>query len=244
MTLHVIPAERLRSFGSGVFQKAGVPPEDAATVAEILVEANLRGVDTHGIYLSNVYVRRLQKGLINPSPKFHFEKRRAGMGILDADFSLGQLSTLEAARKAVELARDAGVGVVSVKNSNHFGAAAYYGEYCAKQDCIGLVMSDGECDVIPFGGREKFLGTNPICCCIPAGAYPGFCMDMATSEVAFGKVRAAAEAGKTKAGYRCGQSVCGCPHEWSEGVCRRLNDRDPLESSDRDALRCPYRPEI
>jgi ureidoglycolate dehydrogenase (NAD+) len=194
--LHVISAERLRTFGEGVFRKAGVPAKDAKTVAEILVEANLRGVDTHGIYLANLYVRRLQKGLINPRPRFRFEKRRAGVGILDADFSLGQLSTLEAARKAVEMAREAGVGIVAVKNSNHFGAAAYYAEYCAKRNCIGLVMSDGECDVIPFGGREKFLGTNPICCCVPSGNHPWFCMDMATSEVAFGKVRAAAEAGK------------------------------------------------
>jgi ureidoglycolate dehydrogenase (NAD+) len=195
-TPHLIPAERLRTFGQGVFRKAGVPAEDAKTVAEILVEANLRGVDTHGIYLANLYVRRLRKGLVNPTPRFRFEKRRGGVGILDADFSLGQLSALEAARKAVEMAREAGVGIVAVKNSNHFGAAAYYAEYCAKRDCIGLVMSDGECDVIPFGGREKFLGTNPICCCVPSGNHPWFCMDMATSEVAFGKVRAAAEAGK------------------------------------------------
>jgi LDH2 family malate/lactate/ureidoglycolate dehydrogenase len=193
---YLIPAEQLRNFGEGIFQKAGVPREDAKTVAEILVEANLRGVDTHGIYLINLYARRLQKGLINPTPRFRFEKKRAGVGILDADFSLGQLSTLEAARKAVEMAQAAGIGSVAVKNSNHFGAAAYYAEYCARRDCIGLVMSDGECDVIPFGGREKFLGTNPLCCCIPAGSYPWFCMDMATSEVAFGKVRAAAEGGK------------------------------------------------
>ncbi len=193
----MIPAQELISFGEGVFQKVGVPREDARRVSEILVEANLRGVDTHGIYLANLYVRRLQKGLINPTPRFHFERKRTGVGILDADFSLGQLSTLEAARKAVEMAQETGIGVVAVKNSNHFGAAAYYAEYCAKRDCIGLVMSDGECDVIPFGGREKFLGTNPICCCIPAETYPWFCMDMATSEVAFGKVRAAAESGKS-----------------------------------------------
>jgi ureidoglycolate dehydrogenase (NAD+) len=197
MARYLIPAEKLRAFGGGVFQKVGVPKEDAKTVAEILVESNLRGIDTHGIYLCNLYARRLEKGLINPTPRFSFEKKRAGVAVLDADFSLGQLSTLEAARKAVELARGAGTGIVAVKNSNHFGAAAYYAEYCAKQDCIGLVMSDGECDVIPFGGRDKFLGTNPICCCIPAGEYPWFCMDMATSEVAFGKVRAAAEASKS-----------------------------------------------
>ena len=193
----LIAAGALRAFGKGVLQKVGVPEKDAKIVAEILVESNLRGIDTHGIYHSNLYVRRLEKGLINPNPRFSFERKRSGVGILDADFSLGQVSTLEAARKAVELAQEAGTGIVAVRNSNHFGAAAYYAEYCAKQDCIGMVMSDGECDVIPFGGRDKFMGTNPICCCVPAGTYPWFCMDMATSEVAFGKVRGAAEAGKT-----------------------------------------------
>ena len=116
---------------------------------------------------------------------------------MDADFSLGQPATMEAARQAVALAKDAGIGLVTVKNSNHFGTASYYAEYIAGQGCIGLVVCDGECDVIPFGGREKFFGTDPICCCVPSQNQPWFCMDMATSEVAFGKVRAAAEAGQT-----------------------------------------------
>jgi ureidoglycolate dehydrogenase (NAD+) len=193
----VIAAERLREFGEAIFQSVGVSAQHAHETAQSLVDANLRGIDTHGIYLTNLYARRLEKRLFNPNPEFRFEKRRAGVGILDADFSMGQPATLEAARKAVELAKDAGVGIVTLKNSNHFGTAAYYAEYMAGQDCIGLVMSDGECDVIPFGGREKFSGTNPICCCVPSGKKPWFCMDMATSEVAFGKVRAAAEAGKS-----------------------------------------------
>lgn len=193
----LIPTESLQEFGQAIFQKVRVPEQHAKETAEILVDANLRGIDTHGIYLSNLYARRLEKLLINPHPEFHFEKKRAGVGVLDADFSLGQPATLEAARYAVQMAKDAGVGIVTVKNSNHFGAAAYYGEFIASQDCIGLVMSDGECDVIPFGGREKFLGTNPICCCVPSEHQPWFCMDMATSEVAFGKVRAAAEAGQS-----------------------------------------------
>jgi len=138
MDPYLIPAEKLRAFGEGVFQRVNVPKKDAKIVAEILVESNLRGIDTHGIYLSNLYVRRLKQGLINPTPQFSFERNRVGVGILDADFSLGQLSTLEAAQKAVELAQEAGLGIVAVKNSNHFGAAAYCAECCAKQDCIGL----------------------------------------------------------------------------------------------------------
>ena len=193
---HRIHAEALKKFGEEILQKVGVPQQHAMETADILVDANLRGIDTHGIYLCNLYARRLEKNLINPSPKFRFEKKRSGVGILDADFSLGQPATLEAARLAVQLAKDAGVGVVTVKNSNHFGAAAYYAEFIASHDCIGLAMCDGECDVIPFGGREKFLGTDPICFCAPSKIRPWFCMDMATSEVAFGKVRAAAEAGQ------------------------------------------------
>jgi ureidoglycolate dehydrogenase (NAD+) len=192
-----IQAEELQKFGEEILQKVGVRQQHAKETADILVDANLRGIDTHGIYLCNLYARRLEKKLINPSPEFNFEKKRSGVGILDADFSLGQPATMEAARQAVALARDAGIGVVAVKNSNHFGTAAYYAEYIAGQDCIGLVMCDGECDVIPFGGREKFFGTDPICCCAPSQNQPWFCMDMATSEVAFGKVRAAAEAGQT-----------------------------------------------
>ncbi|MFH1539924.1 MAG: Ldh family oxidoreductase [bacterium] len=191
-----IPAEKLRGFAGAVLAKAGVPEGDAAKVAEILVDANLRGVDTHGVYLVNLYARRIEKGLINPKPKFAFERPRAAVGLLDADFSLGQLSAFEATRRAVEMAKECGAATVFVKNSNHFGAAAYYTEYCAENDCIGVALSNGECDVVPFGGREKFMGTNPLSVCVPAGKYPNFCMDMATSEVAFGKVRAAAEAGQ------------------------------------------------
>jgi len=192
----VVPAEKLREWGAAIFQKVGVAKDQAEKVAEILVESNLRGVDTHGIYLANLYARRLQKGLMNPKPQIQFEKRRAGVGILDGDYGLGQWITYQASLRAIELARDAGVGVVAVKNSNHFGAAAYYTMLMAQNDCIGIVLSDGECDVVPFGGREKFLGTDPISVCIPADKAPWFCLDMATSEVAFGKIRAAAEAGK------------------------------------------------
>lgn len=191
-----IPAEKLREFGGAVLAKAGVPEADAARVAEILVDANLRGVDTHGIYLVNLYARRIEKGLINPTPEFRFEKLRAAVGVLDADFSLGQLSAFEATRRVIEMAKECGTATVFVKNSNHFGAAAYYTEFCAKNDCIGIALSNGECDVAPFGGREKFMGTNPLSVCVPAGGQPDFLMDMATSEVAFGKVRAAAEAGQ------------------------------------------------
>jgi len=189
-------AEQLREWGSEILLKVGVPKDDAVTAARVLVEANLRGVDTHGIYLINLYSRRIKKGLINPKPKMQFEKSRAGTGVLDADTALGQLSTIRAMDHAIDMARETGSGTVVVKRANHFGTAAYYTELAAERDMIGIVMCHGETDVVLFGAQKPFLGTNPYSICVPAGRHRSFVMDMATSEVAAGKVRAAREAGR------------------------------------------------
>lgn len=191
-----IPAAQLIEFGQAILCKVGVPDADARKVAEILVESNLRGVDTHGIYLVNLYSRRIEKGLVNTKPEMKFEKSRAAVGILDADTALGQLATLHAMELAIGMARECGSGTVLVKRSTHFGAGAYYTNFAAGQDMIGILMSQSETDVVLFGGKKPYLGTNPYSVAIPAGKHPPFLMDMATSEVAFGKVRAAAEAGQ------------------------------------------------
>ncbi|MCG3198342.1 MAG: Ldh family oxidoreductase [Candidatus Omnitrophica bacterium] len=193
----IIPAPKLVDFGAEILSKVGVPEGDARKVAEILVESNLRGVDTHGIYLVNLYSKRIEKGLVNPSPSMKFEKTRAATGVLDADTALGQLATLRAMEHAMEMARACGSGTVLVKRSTHFGAGAYYTNYAAEHDMIGILMSQSETDVVLFGGKKPYLGTNPYSVAIPAGKHKPFLMDMATSEVAFGKVRAAAEAGQT-----------------------------------------------
>lgn len=190
-----IPADQLIAFGQAILQKVGIPESDASTVARILVESNLRGVDTHGIYLVNLYSKRIEKGLVNQNPNMRFEKKRSAVGLLDADTALGQLATLRAMREAIAMAREAGSGTVLVKRSTHFGAGAYYTQYAAEQGFIGILMAQSETDVVLFGGKKPYLGTNPYSVAIPAGRHAPFLMDMATSEVAFGKVRAAAEAG-------------------------------------------------
>lgn len=194
MTL--IPAAQLIEFGQAILSKVGVPDTDARKVAEILVESNLRGVDTHGIYLVNLYSKRIEKGLVNAKPQMKFDKNRAAVGVLDADTALGQLATLHAMDLAIEMARECGTGTVLVKRSTHFGAGAYYTSYAASHDMVGILMSHSETDVVLFGGKKPYLGTNPYSVAIPAGKHAPFLMDMATSEVAFGKVRAAAEAGQ------------------------------------------------
>jgi ureidoglycolate dehydrogenase (NAD+) len=193
----IVPAEKLIEFGKQVFQKVGVPEKDARTVAEVLVQSNLRGVDTHGIFLVRLYSQRIEKGLINTKPNMNFEKKRAAVGVLDADTGFGQLSTLKAMDHAMEMARECGTGTVMVKCATHFGAGAYYTNYAAQKNMIGILMAHSEKDVVLFGGKKPYLGTNPYSVAIPAGKRRPFLMDMATSEVAFGKVRAAAHAGET-----------------------------------------------
>jgi ureidoglycolate dehydrogenase (NAD+) len=190
-------ADALTEWGRQILLQVGVPDDEARLAADVLVEANLRGVDTHGIYLLNLYSRRLKAGLSNPTPQMKFEKTRAGTGILDADTALGQLATVRAMDHAMELAREAGTGTVIVKRSTHFGAGAYYTEHAAKNDMIGILMCHGETDVVLFGGQKPFLGTNPYSVAIPAGKRRAFVMDMATSEAAAGKVRAAREGGRS-----------------------------------------------
>jgi ureidoglycolate dehydrogenase (NAD+) len=182
----------LRRFTANLLEKVGVPADDAALAAHIITEANVRGVDTHGVNLLDHYVRKLQRRLINPTPHLVFEQQRSAVGILDADDGLGQIAAFHAMEHAVRIARTTGVATVLVRNSNHFGAAAYYAMWAAQQNCIGMIWSSAEASVVPFGGRAKFFGTNPIAIAGPAGnAYPGFTLDMATSVVAGGKVAAA-----------------------------------------------------
>jgi ureidoglycolate dehydrogenase (NAD+) len=195
--MKTVQAEKLVRFGKEILAKVGVSEADAAKVAEILVESNLRGVDTHGIYLVNLYSKRIEKGLINPKPDMKFERTRTATGVLNADTALGQLATLRAMDEAIGIAKECGTGTVLVKNSTHFGAGAYYTNHAAESGMIGILMAHSETDVVLFGGKKPYLGTNPYSVAIPAGKRRPFLMDMATSEVAFGKVRAAAEAGQT-----------------------------------------------
>jgi len=193
-----IAAADLRAFAAEILLRTGMAPDDAGLAADVIVDANLRGVDTHGAFLLTIYARRLRLGLINPSPHMRFERRRAAVGVLDADHGMGHVATARAMEQAIALARESGVASVLVIGSNHFGAAAYYVRMAAEQGCIGMVFSPAEASVVPFGGRQRFFGTNPIAVATPPGhAYPGLTLDMATSAVAGGKVHLAGKTRKT-----------------------------------------------
>lgn len=193
-----IAAADLRAFATDILLRTGMAPPDAELAAAVIVDANLRGVDTHGAFLLTNYARRLRLGLINPTPRMRFERRRAAVGALDADHGMGHVATARAMEQAIVMAKEAGSATVLVTNSNHFGAAAYYVKMAAEQGCIGLVLSPAEASVVPFGGRERFFGTNPIAVATPPGnTYPGLTLDMATSAVAGGKVHLAGKTHKT-----------------------------------------------
>lgn len=184
-----VDAQKTERFVAQVFMRKGMTEPDAAMVARALVETSLRGVDTHGLRLLPIYVKELEGGRSNPRPRMRFEQARASVVKMDADAALGIVAGFAAADKAVTVARESGVGVVSVGNSNHFGATALYGIEIAEQGCIGMIMTHAAARVAPFGGRTQLFGTNPICFTAPRENGPPFCLDMATSQVSYSKVK-------------------------------------------------------
>lgn len=197
----VDPAE-LVAFCGRIFTAAGLTDKDAALVADTLVESDLRGVSSHGVARIPHYLRRIELGGINPRPQITTTVLGPAAARVDGNHGLGQLTMCRAAETAVELARDAGAAWVTVCNSSHCGALAYYGLKIADAGMIGLVFTHVDPMVVPFGSKKPFAGTNPICITAPrapAGANHGstgaICLDMATSKAPWNAVANAAREG-------------------------------------------------
>lgn len=178
----------LESFVRRVLAAARVPSEHADRVAEGLVQADLRGVDSHGVARLEAYVKNFEDGGFSRNPDIHVEQVSPAVAVVDGDAGPGQSVGMRAMEEALSLADTAGVGSVFVGNSNHFGTAAYFTQHAADAGYIGIASSNVGPDVIPFGGTEAYLGTNPIAVSVPTdGEYP-VTLDMATSVVAMGKI--------------------------------------------------------
>ena len=188
-----IDPARLRTFASDVFQRAGLSGEHADVVADTLVDANLRGIDTHGVVRLEPYIERLEEGGLNPDPDLSITRSGAGAAILDADGGPGQIGALRAMEEAIDLAGDAGSAFVGIRNSNHFGTASYYTNYAAERGYVGIAMTHAGPNVTPFGGADPYLGTNPISFGLPNGDDFPITLDMATSVTAKGNVILAEE---------------------------------------------------
>ena len=184
-----VSAERLISFMMNVLLKANVRSDIARFVTEGLVQTSLRGVDSHGIRLLPHYLNGVKGGRINPNPNYTFTRTAPSTGLFDADHTFGHAAGMEAAKRAIELATEAGTGHIAIYNSTHFGAAAYYALEIAKHDMIGMIFTNTDALVKTYAGKRPFLGNNPICFAAPCEDEEPFCLDMATSVVTFNKIR-------------------------------------------------------
>lgn len=178
------------------FKQVGVSEEHASIVADVLVHADLRGVHSHGVLRTEHYVNRIKAGGLNITPNFNKEVTGPSSAKFDGNDGLGHVVGKESMDLAIQLAQENGIGVVVSYNSSHCGALSYYVKQAAEANMIGIAMTQTDKVVVPFGGKEKFFGTNPIAYGFPAKEHKPVILDMATSNVAFGKVLHARETGK------------------------------------------------
>lgn len=192
-----VSAQALEDFARAVLRAAGLPEADAGAVAWALVQANLEGIDSHGVSRLAMYVRRVRAGLANPRPSLRWSQPAPGIRTLDADNALGPVAAVAAMDAAISLAREQGIGMVTVAHTNHAAALSAYVERAAAAGCIAMIVCNTPKAMPPWGGREAFLGTNPLAFAAPAGddAAP-VVVDMATTVVARGNIIMAARQGE------------------------------------------------
>jgi LDH2 family malate/lactate/ureidoglycolate dehydrogenase len=184
--------DELYDFAYRVLQRLDVPDDDARAVAGCLIKADLRGVDSHGMVRLPVYARRVEIGAVKARPDVRVLPAAGAVALVDGDNGLGPVVGTRAMAAAIARARAQGVGVAGVRHSNHFGPAAFYVEQAVEAGLIGLAISNAPPNMAPFGGKSRFLGTNPLAIAIPAGSEPPLVFDASTSVVARGKIIVAA----------------------------------------------------
>lgn len=193
---HRIDHRELEAFARTALVEAGVTEMHADRIADALVRADLRGVDSHGLARLEPYVRKFLAGGFNPDPDIRVQLVGDAAVLVDADDGPGQSAAVTAIDEAMQLADASGVGIGAVTNSNHFGTAAYYTERASRAGFIGMAMTNVGSDVVPYGGVSPFLGTNPLSFSIPTDRDYPITLDMATSVVAMGKIDHASEEGE------------------------------------------------
>src|SRR5215510_2631007 len=223
-----IAATALAAFIKRAFEAAGLRSEDAHVVADLMVEADLRGSDTHGVIRLPLYLRRLKAGGIKARADIRIVRERPATALVDGDNGIGHLVMRFAAMTAIEKAKGAGVAWVGARMSNHAGPAALYAMMPLAHDMIGLYLAVGSNNHLPpWGAIENLLGTNPIAVAIPAGEEPPIVLDMAPTVAAFGKVRLKAQRGEEMpVGWMIGRDgkPLTDPRRANEGVLLPIGD--------------------
>lgn len=194
----VFPAKRLETFISSVLGALGLPEQDATVCAARMTDADLRGVDTHGIFRLPHYCQRIRAGGINLRPKVRPVRENAVTARVDGDNGMGHVVVTYATELAIQKAAETGLAWVGTFNGNHAGAAAAYTTMALAHDmiCMYMTVANGN-HMPPWGGVEPILGTNPISVAIPAGEEPPIVLDMATTVTSHGKVKLAAQKGES-----------------------------------------------
>lgn len=180
--------DTLQKFTGNILLKIGCSHEHAKTATEVLLSADLRGIDSHGIARLSGYVRLWKANRINTSPVVQIVHETPSTAVVDGDAGLGLVVAPQAMKIAIEKAKNCGTGWVAVKNSNHFGIAGFHAMMALEDDMIGIAMTNASPLVAPTFSTERLLGTNPICVAIPAGSQPAFVADFATTTAANGKL--------------------------------------------------------
>lgn len=179
---------QLFNFTKTVFNKIGCNEKDSITAAQSLLSADLRGIDSHGVARLSGYVRLWEVKRVNAVPKIKVIHETASTAVVDGDSGLGLVVAPFAMQIAIEKAKQAGTGWVSVQNSNHFGIAGHHAMMALQYDMIGMAMTNASPLVAPTFSIDRMLGTNPICVAVPAGEEPPFVADLATTTAANGKL--------------------------------------------------------
>ena len=182
--------EDLLDFVIRYMTKLNVHADDARIVGDVLISADMRGIESHGLHrLGSYYGNRLSKNFINPNTPFKIIKETATSALIDGGNGCGQVVSYKAMKLCIEKAKNDGLAAITVKNSNHYGIAGYYSMMALEHDLIGISSTNSQPLVAPTGGRTAVLGTNPISVAVPSyNEYP-YVLDMATSAVAYGKIQ-------------------------------------------------------
>lgn len=187
--------EHLEALVAQLAAGMGVPAEDAALFAEVLVDADLHGVSTHGVSRLNIYLKRIDAALIHPKAVLRADRQRGAILALDAGNGLGQIQARKALDLLMPLAAQNGVAAATIRNSQHFGALSWYCNHAAAQKMVLLAMTNCEPAMSPEGGYEAFFGTNPIAASFPTGKGFPVKIDLATSTIARGNIITAQKKG-------------------------------------------------
>jgi LDH2 family malate/lactate/ureidoglycolate dehydrogenase len=187
------PKERLVAITARLAEAAGMSAEGAQIFANALVDADLHGVSTHGLSRLNIYLRRIELGLIDPKAELQVERQTGAILALDAGNGVGQVQAVKALEMLIPIAEKNGIAAATIRNSQHFGALSYYCNLAAERGCVLLAMTNCEPSMSPTGGADPFFGTNPIAASFPTGKGFPIKIDLSTSAIARGNIIAAAK---------------------------------------------------